>query len=321
MKVVLIGPGFKELPCNGWGAVERIVWDYYELLKNKGHDVHIVNTSKTNDIITHTNSLLADVVHIMYDDYIVVADKLNAKKILYTSHYAYLTNNELSTRFLGYYNNILKHVIRLQNCVTIAALSTEIKNIYVNNGFSANKIIVVPNGARDDIYNYTSTPLYPNKSIYLAKIEKRKAQYKYQTIPNIDFVGNYERDGNAFDVHSPNYLGEWDRETLYKNMTNYANLILLSDGEADPLVVKEALMAGLGVVISECSAANLDQTKQFISIIPNSKLNDIEYIKKEIDKNRIFSVLHRDKIKQYGNENFSLIRIVDKYCELFLNQM
>ena len=49
-------------------------------------------------------------------------------------------------------------------------------------------------------------------------------------------------------------------------------MILLSEGEADPLVVKEALIAGLGVVVSECSAANLDLSKQFITIIPNDKI-------------------------------------------------
>ena len=64
------------------------------------------------------------------------------------------------------------------------------------------------------------------------------------------------------------------KPTLYAITTNYANLVLLSDGEADPLVVKEAFNAGLGVVLSECATANLEViNKPFIDIIPNNKLS------------------------------------------------
>ena len=55
---------------------------------------------------------------------------------------------------------------------------------------------------------------------------------------------------SPFDRNSVQYKGEWSKERLYDEMTNYGNLVLLSDGEADPLVVKEELMAGLGVVLS-----------------------------------------------------------------------
>ena len=32
MKIILIGPGGTTIPPNGWGAVESIVWDYYQEL-------------------------------------------------------------------------------------------------------------------------------------------------------------------------------------------------------------------------------------------------------------------------------------------------
>ena len=49
-------------------------------------------------------------------------------------------------------------------------------------------------------------------------------------------------------------------------------LVLLSDGEAHPLVCLEAFAAGLGVVISQWAAANLDLDKDFITVIPEDKL-------------------------------------------------
>jgi hypothetical protein len=63
-------------------------------------------------------------------------------------------------------------------------------------------------------------------------------------------------------------------------LTNYGNLVLLSDGEAHSLVLMEALAAGLGIVISEFATANLDLDKEFIDVIPENKINDIEYIEK-----------------------------------------
>ncbi len=99
-------------------------------------------------------------------------------------------------------------------------------------------------------------------------------------------------------------------------MTDYGNLILLSEGEADPLVVKEALVSGLGVVVSECAKANLDLTKPFINVIPNDKLNDINYVKDIIESNRNICKNMRKEIRQYGLEIFSWKNIIIEYKNL-----
>jgi glycosyltransferase involved in cell wall biosynthesis len=309
MKIVIIAPGFTELPPKGWGAVESIVWDYYENLKNRNIDIHIVNNSNINIIIKECNELDSDIIHIMYDDYITVLPSLNCKNIIYTSHYAYITNNHFHNNNHGYFNNIFLNVIQNQNCV-INAISEEIKNVYIKNGFKS-KINIIHNGARDDKFVFKKYPDYPNKSIYVAKIEYRKCQYKYQSIQNIDFVGNYHNSN--FNIENTNYLGEWTKETLYNNLTNYSNLILLSDGEADPLVVKEALLAGLGVVVSECSSANLDLDKKFITVIPDDKLNDLSFVAEQIKKNIIICNESREEIREYALEKFSWSKIIDKY--------
>jgi glycosyltransferase involved in cell wall biosynthesis len=312
MKVILIAPGFTSLPPVGWGAVESVVWDYYENLKKKNFNVYIVNTPDTNKIIEECNNHNADIIHIMYDDYIEIVPKLNCKKILYTSHYAYITNADFQYHN-NYFNNIFKKVIEYKNLLTLNVISKEIADVYKKYGFDGN-INILCNGAREDLFRFTENPKYYYKSIYIAKIEWRKSQYKYQNIPNIDFVGNYH--DSPFNIYNSNYLGEWDKTTLYNNTTEYGNLILLSDGEADPLVVKEGLMAGLGIVVSECSAANLDSEKDFITIIPNNKLLDLEYINFEIVKNREYSIKHRNEIRQYAIDNFSWNIIIDKYCKL-----
>ncbi len=89
---------------------------------------------------------------------------------------------------------------------------------------------------------------------------------------------------------------------MYKNLTEYGNLVLLSDGEAHPLVCLEAFAAGLGVVVSEWAAANLDVRKSFITVIPEDKISDIEYVENHIVENREYSVAHREEIREYGRQ-------------------
>jgi glycosyltransferase involved in cell wall biosynthesis len=313
MKLVLIAPGYKPFPPNGWGAVESIVWDYYENLKKKNVDVVIVNTANPHLIIQETNSHRPTVVHIMYDDYIGVVPYLQCPRIFYTSHYAYITHPEFETRYSSYFHGFFKTAILNQARITMNLISTDLANVYRKHGFQG-KINILSNGAREDLFLWRETPKYPEKSIYLAKVEYRKGQYKYQAIENIDFVGNYH--DSPFDIRRTNYLGEWNKSTLYTNLTDYANLVLLSSGEADPLVVKEALIAGLGVVLSECSCANLDTSLPFITIVPNEKLEDMEYVKTAIVKNRKTSLANREQIREYGLTRFSWNTIIDEYLTL-----
>ena len=102
---------------------------------------------------------------------------------------------------------------------------------------------------------------------------------------------------------------------MYSNLTEYGNLVLLSEGEADPLVVKEGLIAGLGVVVSECASANLDASLPFITVIPNDKLDDINFVFKKIVQNRLASIKMREEIREYALSKFSWDKIIDDYVE------
>uniref|UniRef100_A0A6C0ERS5 Glycosyltransferase n=1 Tax=viral metagenome TaxID=1070528 RepID=A0A6C0ERS5_9ZZZZ len=315
VNVYLIGPGLKPIPPTGWGAVEAVIWDYHENLIKRGIKSTIINEPNLQQVITLCNNTMPDVIHIMYDDYIVIAPYLKCTRILYTSHYAYITHPHFATQYSYYYNNFFKKVIGYQNRVTLNVISNDIKDVYRKCGFDK-RINVICNGAREDLFDFTINPTYPNKSVYIAKIEKRKGQYKYQNLPGIDFIGNYQ--DSDFDINNENYLGEWDKQTLYKNLTNYGNLVLLSEGEADPLVVKEGLIAGLGVVVSECASANLDLSKPFITVIPNDKLNDLQFVYRKIIENRLICIEMRQEIHQYAMDNFAWGKIIEKYIETCL---
>ena len=320
MKICLIGPGYIHIPPPGWGAIESIIWDYYVNLKKLDVNVEIINNANLHEVIVHINKSDYDIVHIMYDDHITIVPRIQIEcKILYTSHYPYITHPSFETQYQYYYRNVFKNVIANKERVIICAISQQIKDKYVSYGYPENKIYVIHNGARDDKFEYIEQPSNANKSIYLARIENRKRQYVYQSIPNIDFVGNYRNlsfKNSVFDRSNSNYLGEWKRDMLYKNLSSYGNLVLLSEGEADPLSVKEALICGLGIVVSECSTGNIDTNLSFVDVVPNNQLNNIEYVTNIINKNREISIKNRDEIRKYGLETFSWKNIIHRYKQL-----
>ena len=48
MKICLVAPGIMIIPPDGWGAVEILIWDYFNELLKLGHDVNIINKLRSN---------------------------------------------------------------------------------------------------------------------------------------------------------------------------------------------------------------------------------------------------------------------------------
>lgn len=300
MKITIVGPGLIPIPPKGWGAVESLIWDYKTVLSNMGHDVKIINDRNQNNILSKIKESNPDIIHIQYDNWVTIANQID-KPVILTSHYAYLEQPGKH----GGYSRLFEHTIKSK--AYIFALSEGIKETYVKHGKSSDKVFVVPNGVKHDLFEFTQTP--EDKSIYLAKVDDRKSQYKYHNIPNLYFAGNIVDK----KYNKNNWLGEWSKPQLHKNLTNYSNLVLLSDGEAHPLVCMEAMAAGLGVVVSEYAKANLDTSLPFIDVIPNSKLDNLEYVRGVIERNRHVSRKYRKEIRQYVIDNFAWEKIIENH--------
>lgn len=303
MKISLIGPGIMPIPPTGWGAVEILIWDTRNALTSLGHEVQIVNTRDPVQIISEINNFKPDFVHVHYDEFINVYPYIQYPKAI-TSHFGYLERPDM----FGGYVNIVNAFIKVKP--NIFCLSEGIKNVYkVLMNIPEENLYVTPNGVNCDAFRYSQQPIYSDRSIYLAKIDYRKRQYLFQSIDSLWFAGN--NADTRFDI-SKNYLGEWDKSTLHNQLTDYGNLVLLSDGEAHPLVCMEALSAGLGIVVTEWGKANLDLTKKFITIIPENKINDISYVEKKIVENRKYSIEHREEILEYSKE-FEWVNVIKNH--------
>ena len=303
MKITLVGPGIMPIPPVGWGAVEILVWDTKSALEELGHEVQIVNTKDPSQIINEINDFRPDFVHVHYDEFIGVYPYIQYPKAI-TSHFGYIERQEM---FNGYVN-ILNAFAQIKP--NIFCLSEGIKNVYkVIASIPEDNLFITPNGVNTEAFSYTENPEYGDRSIYLAKIDYRKRQHLFQDIRSLWFAGNIA--DSRFDT-SKNYLGEWDKQTLHKELTQYGNLVLLSDGEAHPLVCMEALAAGLGVVVCEWGKANLDTSKEFITVIPEEKINNLRYVEDAIIKNREYSISHRKEILEYSKE-FDWVSIIKNH--------
>lgn len=307
LNIAIIGPGIMPIPPKGWGAVEILIWDTKCTLEDLGHTVHIVNTPDRNQIVRQIQEINPDFVHIHYDDFVDVAPQI--KKMGFpcaiTSHFGYL---EQPMKY-GSYGIIMKNFIELKP--NIFCLSSGIAKTYTERfGIPKSLTHITPNGVQRKLFSYTTHPTYPNRSIYLAKIDDRKRQHIFQSIEGLYFAGNIA--DSRFDTASPRYLGMWTKEVLYKNLTNYGNLVLLSDGEAHPLVCMEALSAGLGLVVSEFATANLDTSLPFITVVPEKKIHDLKFVEDSIRQNRETSVRQRARIIEYAR-SFDWKNVISNY--------
>lgn len=313
MRICMIGPGIMPIPPTGWGGVESLIWNCKQEFENQGHEVMIQNVWLGNNLERHPSVIQSaideinewnpDFVHLHYDHYADIMPRIKSPRAM-TSHFPYL---DYPDRRINYQWIFQKFA---DNHSHVFALTDRNAFHFADQGVKDDLIFTWPGGILNNEFAFTNTPILKNRSICLGKVEPRKMQYETQaSCPSVDFAG--PMSDNRFDV-SKNYLGTWTREQVYQNMTNYGNLVLLSDGEAAPQVIMEALVTGLGLVISDEAAANLDTSLPFIDIVSRDDFSNLDSI---IAMNREKSLVHRNDIRQYGIEKFGISNCTKKYIE------
>lgn len=316
MKICLVGPGIMPIPPDGWGALERQMWDRACVLGEMGHEGDIINVPDMDEIARECIEGDYDVIHIHYDMFYPVVDFLHGKvdcPILFSSHYPYIDQPDWHKKD-GYWR-VADWMIQNRDKYYNFAVSPKDVKWYQEHGWEEDRLFWLMEGTNDPEFTFDSESTYSDNSIYLGKISARKKQDLYQDLIGVDFVGKYE-PGTLFDQNRDSYKGEWGREQLCRDLTKYANMVLLSDGEnGTSLAIKEALVVGLGVVISRHSAAELDTDKEFITVIPDDKLSDMDYINQKVKENREYSCANRQEIRDYGMETFSLTTLIDRYVK------
>ena len=103
MKISIIGPGLMPIPPKGWGAVESLIWDMANALKDLGQEVQIINTTDPNKVLASIKEFDPDFVHINYDDFIVLYPHIDKPKSM-TSHFGYLERPDMMNGYVNIFN-------------------------------------------------------------------------------------------------------------------------------------------------------------------------------------------------------------------------
>ena len=307
LRIALIGPGIMPIPPAGWGAVEQLIWDYAVLLREKGHHVDIINEPDRTVIVAAVNTGSYDIAHIHYDVFQDIIPRLRAKKVCVTSAYPYVDKPHLwdagyREAFYGICKGVKEHG------AYCFAMSIKDRNTFLTvGGLREDQVILMPNGVKTDSFRITDTPTLATRSVVLAKIEPRKRQHLTYWLPQVDYIGR-----GPFS--HKNYRGELEpRERLLQLLTEFGNFVLLSDGEnGTPLVVKEAMAAGLGVVLSE-SAANELPVLPWVTVVPEADLGNTRKLHEAIEANRAASAGFRHTIREWVQKEWDWSKLVDQY--------
>jgi glycosyltransferase involved in cell wall biosynthesis len=310
MKILLIGPGLMQIPPVGWGACESILYEYYTRLKSLGYDVEFTNTNNIVELVEIVKRTDADVIHCQYDDYIGILAKYANKPILGTYHYGYINQ---PNKWSPGYHHIYKGVLEAQGLIHLSEPNKLMAQQCGYNKFSR----VLRNGCDTKKIAYH---LNPSKDVIcLGKIESRKKQAQLAQMMDgkacIDFVGPIV-DQEFKENSSCKYLGQWTREEVYSKLSDYKALILLSDGENDPLVTREAMAAGCSLVISKSCTANLETISPWIEVLENEQLASANDIQDSILRAITNNHLYRPSIRQYAEDCFDWDIIIQEYLEI-----
>lgn len=322
MNIAIVNPGVLRVPASGYGAIEKIIWEMYQKINALGHYAEIIDVHCTWETMgddTHISSIIDklklkkfDVIHFhcekFYKSFDKVEKEIPGAAILFSSHNPYIGYPEIAGDiYVEDYKIMINNKTRYNVCV-----SKKDFNMYVKDGANPSKMFISRNGCSDK-YRVSLSPKNIDKTVCLAAVEPRKGQHLLQDIVDIDFIGPILNSSGIKNIDG-RFLGEKSTDFLTDNLTEYGNFVLLTTAEnGTPLVVQEALMSGLGVVISEYAAWELDRSLPFISIIPDEKFSDTDYIRDIILKNKTVSINMRKEIRQYAEKTFSWDAIINSY--------
>ena len=258
MKITNVTPGLITIPPNGWGAVEKIIWEIHNNLLRENHQSEIKYLSdvdRDSDIIhIHVANLALEAHRMgipyyfsMHDHHSVLYGK---DSHVFKENYEAIKNSILTflpARYLVDYFG-LPNIIYLPHGVNTSY-------------FTPNEIATIPTHSILCVANngYANNPTYDRKGFLPAIEVARKLG-----LP-ITIVGPSKNNKQFFDEHSVSYdkltikynLTEDELKTEFKNHTIFLHLSELEAGHPN-LTLLEAMASGLVVVATLEDGTDID---------------------------------------------------------------
>jgi glycosyltransferase involved in cell wall biosynthesis len=319
LKVLFVLGGGIPIPPPRWGGVENLIWQQKCALERAGHEAAILNDGVKHGrafravrklrVIWKARPWQYDVVHLHLDSmtgYWNAVARFFPFVLVVSTHYGYAA---FPDKWFSSYGRAFRQMSRAPYLILI---SHEIKKTFERLGCRA-RMFVLPNGI--NCAEFRCAPRPTKQAIFLGRIEPRKKQALLAKALDshpveCDFAGPIEPD-TGFKVNNRNtrYLGEWSRDQVRRDLTEYACLVLLSDGEGHAGVVSEAMASGLSLVLSPEASHNLDLSRDWIYVVDRDKDNLGDIIATAVRDNPNY----RAEIRDYCFQNFDWQVIMPQY--------
>ncbi len=319
MKVLFVLGGGLPIPPPRWGGVENLIWQQKCALERAGHQAGILNDAAKLSrtfrairkvwIILKSRPWKYDVVHLHLDsmtEYWRVLSRFFSFTLVVSTHYGYAAFPE------KWFTSYRRTFRQMSEAPYLILISAEIRNTFERLGCRA-KMFVLPNGINCAEFRVASQA--SKQAIVLGRIEPRKKQAELASALDghtveCDFAGPVQA-GCTLNVNNRNtrYIGEWSRDQVQNELTEYACLVLLSDGEGHAGVVSEAIASGLSLVLSPEASHNLDVSQEWVTIVDRENDNLGDAIASAVRANP----KHRSQIRAYCERNFDWDVIMPQY--------
>jgi glycosyltransferase involved in cell wall biosynthesis len=165
------------------------------------------------------------------------------------------------------------------------------------------RAMVLPNAT--EVASYAWRPKGNGRAVCLGGVSPRKRQAIVALAlegsgVECDFIGpiDHDDDHTRLIASHRNYLGSWSRKQVAERLTDYSCLVLFSVAECHPLVVGEAMAAGLSVVVSPSSTANLDLSLPWVTVVERPR-----DLPAAVDRAIADNPTHRAAIRAYAEQN------------------
>jgi glycosyltransferase involved in cell wall biosynthesis len=310
MKMALVSSGYIPKPPLS-NSILTLLQEYKCYSEQNGHQVDIFNNQDVHQVIDDINNSDYDFVHLHDGSFVSDFNLTLQQEFCFTSHAGHLLkSNQWDETFKQEFQSYL-------DTPGIIALSPLAKQLFLDAGYSGYLSTQV-NGI--DTQKISRQEQGNGKAICLGWIQPRKQQRLLAEALEgklaIDFVGPLD-DPDFVEGVTTKHLGVWKLQEVYERLTEYSCLVLISNGELAPLVVLEAMAAGLGVVVSESASANL-HIKDFIKVLPdniltNSTPENQQIICRSIEEMIKNNQSARPEIAAYAKENFDFSQIIKSY--------
>ena len=313
-RILLVGAGNIPIPPTGWGAVETIISETVPHYLNAGLSVGLLNSLQGKQwklakginwdhIICHSDDLVKR-----------VRKNWPSTNLVSITHYGLAAQPEKWHRS---YRKVFQdlHLANQIVCLSPAIMQTFQKY------FADDKLLLAPNGSS---FNPKIKFEKNRKVIYLGKVEERKKQFEcWKALQNsgfeIEFIGPIEDKRVISEIKKSSlinkiFVGPVNRSYLVEELSKYQALLLLSEGEADALVLYEAQLAGLPVITNSQSLGGQDPKLPWIKVV--SKVEQIQDAIIELES----AGFDKNDITTYSQNNYNWESRLKPIIELVMSE-